>query len=185
VKNLVGEFDDSAETAHRLWVWYLALGIALILVGLYCIWAEGAATMASVFLLGVIVLVAGVAQIVGAFLSRGAGHVVLLLMIGALDVIVGLMLIEYPLAGALTITLLLAALFVFGGIFRFVSALWLQFPHYGWVAFGGLVSVILGILLWTQWPVSALWFIGFVVGLNFVFAGFSWSMMAWRLRAAA
>jgi uncharacterized membrane protein HdeD (DUF308 family) len=106
-------------------------------------------------------------------------------MIGALDVIVGLMLIEYPLVGALTITLLLAALFVFGGLFRFVSALWLQFPHYGWIALGGVVSVVLGVLLWTQWPVSALWFIGFVVGLNFVFAGFSWSMMAWRLRAAA
>lgn len=184
MKNMVREFDDSVESAHKLWVWYLALGIALILVGLYCMWAEGAATMASVFLLGAVVLVAGVAQIVSAFLARGAGHIILLLMVGILDVIVGLMLMEHPVAGALFITLLLAALFVFGGIFRFVSALWLQFPHYGWVAFSGLISIILGILLWTQWPVSALWFIGFVVGLNFIFAGFSWSMLAWKLKAA-
>jgi uncharacterized membrane protein HdeD (DUF308 family) len=169
--------------AHRLWGWYVALGIVLILVGIYAIWAEMVATLALVVVLGVVLLIAGVAQIVSAFAARGAGHVILLLLVGALDIVVGLMLWGHPLIGALTITLLLAALFVFGGIFRFVSALWLQFPHYGWAAFSGVISFILGILLWTQWPYSALWFIGFVVGLNFIFSGVSWSMMGWKLRA--
>ena len=68
----------------------------------------------------------------------------------------------------------LAALFVFGGIFRFVSALWLKFPHFGSMAFSGIISFILGILLWIQWPYSAFSFIGFVVGLNFIFAGVAW-----------
>ncbi|MFY9739991.1 MAG: HdeD family acid-resistance protein [Candidatus Cybelea sp.] len=175
---------DSVHGAHKLWGWYLAVGIALILVGLYCIWAEGIATMASVIVLGAALFVAGIVQLAGAVMARGAGHIVLLLLVGILDIIVGLMLLEHPVAGALFVTLLLAVLFVFGGIFRFITALMLQFPHYGWVAFGGVVSVILGVLLWIQWPFSALWFIGFVVGLNFVFAGFSWSMMAWKLKAA-
>jgi uncharacterized membrane protein HdeD (DUF308 family) len=137
-----------------------------------------------VIVLGVVLLIAGVAQIISAFVARGAGHVILLLLVGALDIIVGLMLLEHPLAGALTVTLLLAALFVFGGIFRFVSALSLQFPQYGWMAFSGVISIILGILLWIQWPYSALWFIGFVVGLNFIFAGVAWSMIGWKLKAA-
>lgn len=170
--------------AHKLWGWYVTLGIVLILLGIYAIWAETAATLASVIVLGVVLLIAGFAQIIGAFMARGAGHVILLLLVGALDIIVGLMLLEHPVAGALTITLLLAALFVFGGIFRFISALWLQFPHYGWMAFSGIVSFILGILLWTQWPVSALWFIGFVVGLNFIFAGVAWASLGWKLKAA-
>jgi uncharacterized membrane protein HdeD (DUF308 family) len=174
---------DSVQGAHKLWGWYLAVGIALILVGLYCIWAEGIATMASVIVLGAALFVAGIVQLAGAVMARGAGHIVLLLLVGILDIIVGLMLLEHPVAGALLVTLLLAVLFVFGGIFRFITALMLQFPHHGWVAFGGVVSVILGLLLWIQWPFSALWFIGFVVGLNFVFAGFSWSMMAWKLKA--
>jgi uncharacterized membrane protein HdeD (DUF308 family) len=174
----------SVSDAHKLWGWYLTVGIALILVGLYCIWAEGVATMASVIVLGAVLFIAGIVQLAGAVMARGAGHIVLLLLIGLLDIIVGLMLLEHPVAGALVVTLLLAALFVFGGLFRFVTALMLQFPHYGWVAFGGIISVILGVLLWIQWPFSALWFIGFVVGLNFVFSGFSWSMMAWRLKAA-
>lgn len=169
---------------HKLWGWYVTLGVVLILVGIYAIWAELAATLASVIVLGVALLIAGFAQIISAFGARGAGHVILLLLVGVLDIVVGLMLLEHPLAGALTITLLLAAIFVFGGIFRFFSALWLQFPQYGWMAFSGIVSVILGVLLWMQWPYSALWFIGFAVGLNFIFSGVAWSALGWKLKAA-
>ncbi|HEY1868160.1 MAG TPA: DUF308 domain-containing protein [Candidatus Cybelea sp.] len=145
-------------------------------------YAEGLATLASVFALGFALLIAGVAQIVGAFMSRGAGHVILLLLVGFLDIIVGFALLQHPAIGALAVTLLLAALFLFGGIFRFVSALWLQFPNYGWVAFSGVISFILGLLLWMQWPVSAFWFIGFAVGLNFIFAGIAWSALALKLK---
>jgi uncharacterized membrane protein HdeD (DUF308 family) len=184
MKTIAAGVTESVQDAQKLWGWYLALGIALILVGLYAIYAEGIATMASVIVLGAVIFVAGIAQIIGAFMARGAGHVILLLLVGVLDIIVGLMLLEHPAIGALTITLLLAALFVFGGVFRFVSALWLQFPHYGWMAFSGAVSVVLGILLWAQWPFSAIWFIGFVVGLNFIFAGVAWSWMALKLKGA-
>jgi uncharacterized membrane protein HdeD (DUF308 family) len=176
------QIASDVAAAHRQWGWYLALGILLILVGIYAIYAEGLATLASVFALGIVLLIAGIAQIVGAFMARGAGHVILLLLVGFLDIIVGFALLQHPAIGALAITLLLAALFLFGGIFRFVSALWLQFPNYGWVAASGVISFILGVLLWMQWPVSAFWFIGFAVGLNFIFAGIAWSSMALRLK---
>lgn len=172
------------DEAHKLWGWYSALGIALILLGIYALWAETFATIASVIALGIVLVVAGIAQLIGAFMARGAGHVILLLLAGALDIIVGLMLLQHPIAGALTITLLLAAVFVFGGAFRFVSALWLQFPQYGWMAASGAISFILGVLLWAQWPVSAFWFIGFVVGLNFILAGIAWSSLGLKLKAA-
>src|SRR5579871_3376124 len=174
---------DAAE-AQKNWGWYVALGILFILVGLYAIWAEGAATLASVFALGIVLVIAGVGQLVAAFMARGAGHVILLLLVGVLDVIVGLMLLEHPVAGALVVTLLLAALLVFGGVFRFIAALMTQFPNYGWVAASGVLSVILGLLLWAQWPFSAVWFIGFVVGLNFIFAGISWTWLGGRLKPA-
>ncbi len=184
MREVAADLSQSVADTRKLWGWYFALGIVLILVGLYCIWAEGVATLASVVVLGAVIFVAGIAQIIGAFVARGAGHVILLLMVGVLDVIIGLMLLEHPALGALTITLFLAALFVFGGVFRFISALWLQFPNYGWIAFGGIVSIVLGILLWTQWPYSAIWFIGFVVGLNFVFTGAGWAVMGWKLKPA-
>lgn len=180
----MAQIIQDAAQARKDWGWYVALGVLLILVGAYAIWAEGTATLASVFALGIVLLIAGIGQIVAAFMARGAGHVILLLLVGVLDIIVGLMLLEHPIGGALAVTLLLAALLVFGGVYRFISALWLQFPNYGWVALSGVLSTILGILLWVQWPISAIWFIGFVVGLNFIFAGISWSMLGLKLKPA-
>lgn len=178
------QIASDAAAAHRHWGWYVAVGILLIVVGCYAIYAEGLATLASVFALGVVLVIAGVGQIIGAFMARGAGHVILLLLVGFLDIIVGLALLEHPALGALTVTILLAAVFLFGGIFRFVSALWLQFPNYGWVAISGVISFILGLLLWMQWPISAFWFIGFAVGLNFIFAGIAWAALGLKFRSA-
>lgn len=183
MKTIAEEVADSVHAVHKMWGWYLALGILLIVAGAYVIMAGGAGTLASVIVIGAVVFVAGIAQLVGAFMSRGAGHVILLLLVGVLDVIVGIMLMQHPDLGALTLTLLLATLFVFGGIFRFVAALTLQFPQYGWSAASGVLSFVLGVLLWMQWPISAAWFIGFIVGLNFIFAGLSWSTMAWKLKS--
>jgi uncharacterized membrane protein HdeD (DUF308 family) len=173
---------SSVRDAHKAWGWYMALGVILVLTGIYAIYAGEAATLASVIVLGLVLTIAGVAQVIGAFMARGAGHVILALLVGVLDIVVGIMLLQHPGIGALTITLLLAALFVFGGIYRFVAALWLQFPQYGWVALSGVVSFILGVLLWAQWPLSATWFIGFAVGVNFIFSGVAWAGLAWRLK---
>ncbi|HVN70178.1 MAG TPA: DUF308 domain-containing protein [Candidatus Binatia bacterium] len=182
MRTIADDVAGSIQQAHKTWGWYLALGILLILVGVYAIMNDVAASVVSVVVLGVLLIVAGIAQLFGTFMVRGAGHVILLLLVGALDVIVGWMLIQHPELGALFLTVLLAVLFVFGGIYRFVAALWLQFPHYGWVALSGLVTLALGVILWTSWPISGLWFIGIAVGINFIFAGVAWSAMAWKLR---
>jgi uncharacterized membrane protein HdeD (DUF308 family) len=183
MRTIVGDIAASVEQARKNWGWYLALGILLILVGIYAIWAGEAATIAAVVALGIVLLIAGIGQLVGAFMVRGAGHVILSLLIGVLDIVVGLILIGHPALGALTITLFLAALFVFAGIFRFISALWLQYPQYGWAAASGFVTFLLGVLLWAQWPISAVWFPGFAVGVNFIFAGVAWTAMGLRLKS--
>ncbi len=170
------------QEAHKMWGWYLALGVALVVLGAYAIYAEVIATVASVIVIGTVVMFSGIVQIVAAAMTRGAGHIILLLLVGVLDIVVGFLLVEHPGLGALMLTLFLAVLFVFGGIFRFVASLWLQFPQYGWVAFSGIVSFVLGVLLWMQWPVSAFWFIGLAVGINLVFAGVTWSSVALKLK---
>ncbi|HEY2474185.1 MAG TPA: DUF308 domain-containing protein [Candidatus Cybelea sp.] len=181
-KSLAANVADTVETAHKQWGWFFALGLLLVATGVYAIINGSAATIASVVVLGAVLFFAGVAQVAAAFFARGAGHVFLLLLVGAADIIVGMMLFEHPGAGALTVTLLLAALFVFSGMYRFFAALWLQFPNYGWVALSALVSVAVGVLLWLQWPTSAMWFIGFVVGVNFIVAGLTWAGFAWKLK---
>lgn len=167
---------------RKQWGWCVALGVLLVLSGIYAIASGTAATIASILVLGAVIFVAGMFQIGGAFVARGAGHVILALLSGALDVVVGLLLMQHPGAGALTVTLLLSALFVFDGLYRFFIALWLQFPHYAWVACSGIVTFMLGFMLWMQWPLSAQWFIGFAVGLNFIAAGIAWSTLGWKLK---
>lgn len=173
----------SVEQAHKSWGWYMAAGIALIVLGGLAVWSETLATMASIVALGAVLLITGVVQIVAAFMARGAGHVVLLMLVGILDGIVGVMLMEHPEIGALSVTLLVAALLVFGGIYRFVTALWLQLPQYGWVAFSAVIGVVLGVLLWIEWPVSATWFIGFAVGVELIFAGIGWCSVSLKLKS--
>jgi uncharacterized membrane protein HdeD (DUF308 family) len=184
MRTIAGDIAASLDQARKAWGWYFALGILMILVGIYAIYAGEAATIASIIVLGIVLIIAGVGQLIAAFMMRGAGHIILSLLIGVLDIVVGLILVEHPAFGALTVTLFLAALFTFGGIFRFVSALWLQFPNYGWAAFSGVITFLLGVLLWLQWPVSAVWFPGFAVGVNFIIAGIVWAAMGWRLRTA-
>jgi uncharacterized membrane protein HdeD (DUF308 family) len=108
--------------------------------------------------------------------------VILALLVGALDIVVGLVLMQHPGAGALTVTMLLAALFVFSGLYRLVLAIWLQSPFYGWFALSGFLTFVLGVMLWMQWPFSAQWFIGFAVGVNFIFAGTAGSGLGWELK---
>jgi uncharacterized membrane protein HdeD (DUF308 family) len=146
-------------------------------------WAEGMATVASIVVLGAILLVGGVVQIASAFAAKNAGSIVLLLLSGILEIVVGLMLLGHPGIGALTVTLFISMLLTFGGTFRLVSAIILKVPHLGWTVLSAVITILLGIMLWLQWPFSALWFIGFAVGVSFVFQGAAWTSLAFKLRS--
>ena len=73
---------------------------------------------------------------------------------------------------------------VFTVVFRFIAALWLQFPYYDWVALGGIVSTTLGVLLWYQWADRSSWFLGIAVGLSFIAGGAAWCAFAVNLKTA-
>lgn len=183
MNTMFADASASLSAVRKEWGWFLAIGIGLVLLGVAAIFYQSTSTITSVIVLGTIVFAAGIVQLFLAFQARGAGHVILALLVGGLDVVVGFALMQHPGAGALLVTLILAVYLIFSGVSRIFYALWLQFPQYGWAAFSGLVSVALGILLWAQWPVSAFWFIGFAVGVNFIFLGMSLSAFAFRLRS--
>jgi uncharacterized membrane protein HdeD (DUF308 family) len=184
VSRLMAQNAAAEQEFRKEWGWLLAIGILEILVGIYCVWAQVTATLATILVLGALLFVVGVAEIIGAFRAHGAGHVILFLLGGLISIVVGLALLSHPGAGALAVTLLLAAALVVTGIFRFWGSLALQFPHYGWAAVSGVLSFILGLLLWAQWPSSATWFIGFIVGINFIFTGVWLASLAFMLKNA-
>lgn len=182
MNSIFPDVSASVMALRREWGWFLALGLALTACGIVAIMYQGASTIAAVGVVGAIMIFAGVLQLFLVFQARGAGHVILYLLLGILDIIVGLALIEHPGAGALLLTLVVAIYLIAGGIFRTIFALAMQFPQYGWAAFSGVLAAVLGVLLWIQWPTSATWFLGFAVGVNFIFMGVGYCAFALRLR---
>lgn len=173
------------ERLRRDWGWLLALGVILIMLGTAALVLLPISTVAAVMVLGWLMVLSGVVEAVHAFRVRGWGGVFLHLVGGVLGVLVGLLVVTHPLAGALAWTLLFAALFTVIGMFRTVAAIRLKFPNWGWAVFDGLVTLGLGILLWAQWPTSAFWFLGLAVGVSLILRGWSYVMFAIAVRRLA
>jgi uncharacterized membrane protein HdeD (DUF308 family) len=177
-------WTDRIEDVQRLWKWFLVLGITLVLLGMVALGASVAVTLASMLLFGILFIVSGIFQTVQAFQTRQSRGFFLHLLAGVFDLVIGGLIVTHPQGGALALTLLLAAFFLVGGLFRSIAAVSLRFPNWGWALMGGIVSLFLGILLWMEWPESGLWFIGMCVGIDMVFHGWAWVMLALAVRTA-
>ena len=85
--------------------------------------------------------------------------------------------ISQPVSALATLTLFLAAYFVASGIVQAVAAFGARpEPGWGWVMFGGVLSLILGLMIWRQFPISGVWALGTLVGIQLVFSG--WTLIA-------
>jgi uncharacterized membrane protein HdeD (DUF308 family) len=153
------------------WGWFLAAGIGLLVLGAICIIGSVAATFATILVVGWLLLFGGVVALVHAFRMRTWSGFFLYFVTALLRGFTGYLLIRYPLAGALTFTLVLALFFVVGGLLRTIGAAMMKFLNWGWIVFSGVVSVVLGIMLLVQMPVSSLWFLGFAVGVEMLVDG--------------
>ena len=167
------------------WGWFLALGIAFIVLGNVALAVPWLATLTSVLLYGWLVFLGGVFEVGATFWTRGWRGILLHLLGGILSMVVGALIVAHPGVGALALTLLLATLFLVGGLFRIGAAVVLRFPSWGWAAVSGVVTAALGVLVWSGWPMSALWLIGTCVGVELLLRGWAWVMFAFAARRIA
>jgi uncharacterized membrane protein HdeD (DUF308 family) len=174
------------DVLQKGWGWLLGLGILLSVLGLLLIAAPALGTLAVDLLVGWFLIIGGIAQLIHAFMEKAWRGFLLEVASGMLYLVVGLLLLFYPMAGAQALTIFLAAFLLIEGIVRIAMALRLRPAQgWGWLLFGGIVTVILALLIWMQWPASALWVIGLLVGINLLFTGWSLTMMAIAMRAHA
>jgi len=101
---------------------------------------------------------------------------------GVLSVVAGFLLVTNPAAGALVLTLLMAMFFMIGGLFRIITPVVMHLPHRGWLLLSGVVTLLLGVFIWRQLPGAAVWVIGTLVGIDMIFIGWSWVMLALAAR---
>jgi uncharacterized membrane protein HdeD (DUF308 family) len=160
----------------------MALGILMIILGVIAIGTPLVAALAVDFLVGWLLVIGGLAHLIDSFRSHQWGGFLLELLTGALYLAIGILLLVHPLRGVLTLTMLLGIFFIIEGIFKIVLAIELRkIWSWGWLLVNGILALILGVLIWRQWPSSSAWAIGLLLGIDLVFGG--WSMIILSLAA--
>lgn len=175
-------FQHRMDEISRTWGWFLTLGILLVILGLFAISMTVYTTFLSILLLGVLLLTAGVIQCVLAIRAPQWSGFFLNLLAGLLAMVLGYLFLQTPGASALTLTLLMAMYFLVSGLFKIFTSIIHRFHRWGWMLANGVVTVLLGALLWLQWPVSGFWAIGLFLGVDLLIAGVSWMILALSLK---
>jgi uncharacterized membrane protein HdeD (DUF308 family) len=163
---------------HKNWYWYLLLGIGLVVIGTLAMFFSYTATIFSIIYLAALLVGIGIFEVVQAAKSRFWDRFFLHLILAALYLLAGGFMLANPELNAITLTLLLAFFFAISGIFKIIFALAYRVPHRGWIIVSGILSLVLAFLIWQQWPVSGLWTIGLFVGIDAIFTGWSWIVLA-------
>lgn len=152
------------------------LGIITVIFGVVAVGSPLITGVAVAVFVGFLLLASGVARTIHALKSKQWGTGFWGLAIGVLGVAAGLLMIFRPLVGLVTMTMLLAIYFLVDGISEIIAAFRIK-PDQGWswVLFNGIIAVLLGFMIWRQWPVSGAWAIGLLVGIHILMTG--WSMI--------
>ena len=177
------ELRHELEALRGNWFWFVILGVALVVLGIVALGSVGIASLAAAAAIGVLLLLGGAAEVVGAFWCRGWIGLFLELLSGVLSIVVGLLFLRAPVNALAALTLLLACFLMVGGIFKVGAALAYRFAAWGWSLAGGIIDMILAQMIWQEWPAPALWVIGLFVGINLLFRGFNWIALGLALRS--
>jgi uncharacterized membrane protein HdeD (DUF308 family) len=168
------------------WGWFLALGILQLVLGVIAWFDVIAFTIAGVIFIGALLLVAGVFQVIHAFMDREWGGFALHLLIGILYVIGGFLLMDEPIQGSVVITILVAAALIIGGVLRIAIAVQHRhMPGWGMLLAGGVISLVVGVLLYLTLPWSGLWVVGTLIAIELIVHGVSWIQFGLALRRTA
>lgn len=173
------------DTVKRYSLWYLIQGVLLVVAGILAVIYPVLSSVAVVVLLGWLLIVSGILQGISLIGARHVPHFWLQLISVILAVLVGFLFLRDPEQGLLTITLLLIIFFMIEGISKVVFSLTIRpFPNWAWVLASGLVGMLLSAILWASLPVTALWLIGLLLGIELISVGAAMAYLAWRVRRA-
>lgn len=163
--------------------WIVALGVVYIIAGIIALGSVAAATVASVFVVGIMMIIAGVAEVINAFQIKTWGGFILWLLLGALYIVAGFLAFENPLLAAAALTLFLGVSLLVSGIIRIVLAFSMQRTMpWVWVVLSGIITVLLGTIIVAHWPVSSLYILGLFLGIDLVIAGVGWVSIGFGLK---
>src|SRR3984957_11678951 len=163
--------------------WIVALGVVYLLAGFIALGSVVMATVASVLVVGVMMIIAGIAEVFSAFQIKSWGRFLLWVLLGALYIVAGFVTFENPLLAAAVLTLILGASLVASGVVRIILAFSMK-RETPWVLvmLSGAITLLLGLLILAHWPVSSLYILGLFLGIDLIMAGVAWIGLGFGLR---
>ena len=169
----------------RNWGWLLGLGILFVIFGSIGLGMVVGLTIVSILFLGVLFLIAGLAQIIDVFQSKQWKGALWHALIAGLYIVGGSLVIYDPVLASTIITALIAWVLIVIGLTRLIMAFWLRHADgWVWLLIAGITAVILGVMILVQWPVSALWVIGLFIAIELIVNGWSYIFIAIAIRKA-
>ena len=169
-----------ASTLSLLW------GVLLICLGVLAVSSPMVAAVAVNVFVAWLIVMAGVVHVIVAFHTREAGSVIWRLLVGLAYICFGGYLIARPALGVASLTLVLASLFLVEGIFNIVMYFKVRsMVRATWILLDGIVTLLLGLMIYMQWPSSSAWAIGTLVGVSMIFSGVTRVLVSWSARKAA
>jgi uncharacterized membrane protein HdeD (DUF308 family) len=164
------------------WWSFLLLGSLLVVCGTLAIIFPIVGSVVAISVLSIILLVAGVATLVGAFWTGKWSGFLVHVLVGILYLAAGFVVSERPLLSILMVTVYVAVTFMVMGIFRMMAAMMIRFPQWGWTLLNGCVTFLVGLVIYRNLPFNAVWVIGLLVGLEMLFNGWAWIMLSLEIR---
>ena len=179
------------QTTHDLtplrtgWGWIVALGVVYLIGGFIALGSVVMATVVSVWIVGVMMIIAGIAEVWNAFKIKSWGKFLLWGLLGALYIVAGFVTFENPLLAAALLTLMLGALLTASGVVRIILAFSMK-RESPWVLvlLSAVITLLLGLLILAHWPVSGLYILGLFLGIDLVMAGVGWIALGLGLHRA-
>jgi uncharacterized membrane protein HdeD (DUF308 family) len=164
--------NQSMDAAKSAGTGATVFGVISIIAGILCMLMPGLTGLSVITFIGVLVLLGGVVRMLWAFKAGSIGKGLFTFAIGALTLLCGIVLIANPLVAAGVLTVLLAIYFIIDGIAEISMGMQRRpQPGAGWLIFAGVVSILLGIMIWSQFPLSGMWAIGVLLGIKLFFVG--------------
>ena len=157
----------------------IATGVIVLLMGLLAMGSPFIAGLSIAMVVGILFIIGGIGQLAFAFQT---GRRIFNIILGVLTVVVGIYMVMNPAAALASLTIFLAAYLIVSGIFEALMAFQIKPANgWGWSLFSGIISVLLGVMIWNQFPLSGAWAIGILLGVKLFFSG--WTLLMFGLVA--
>ncbi len=177
--------QPGADALREHWALFTGTGVVLAILGLLALGNLWNATVITTFIIGIVLIIGGIAQIAFGIMAREAGGLLRVVTgaIGVLSIVVGFDIAADPKGAIVAVALAIAILLLFNGIMRVISALMNRQGMWVLGVIVGVIDVLLGLWIWTGIPVSGL-AIGLFVGIDLLIGGIMWIILGLQARNA-